>query len=456
MTSGENVLMVYTSADARREVKNVSALLPSSALYAVSPASRDFNVKIIDVRLEKNWTNIISELHRKRIYAVGLSAMSGYQIKSALEVAKFIKDLDRGIPIIWGGVHPTLMPSDTLQNEFIDFVVLGDGEETFTELLKNLGSLENYKHIKGIGYKKNGKIIVNESCGFADLNKFPMPNYKLININDYIISGLFPVFTSRGCPHRCGFCYNVAFNFRKHRAIEPENVLPHIEFLVKNPRISTIQLLDDNFFADPQRAAEICELIIRKGISIKLTSGCRADYLYRFSMDYLKLLRKAGFVEMYVGVESGSEKILRDIKKDITVPQVLEVNKKLKEVGITARFGFMAGFPTETIDDVKDTVKLINQLLNDNPSAYITQLMLVTLYPGMELFEIAKGYGFKPPEKMEEWVKFDYEAWESKLYPWIQKDKKNLNLQKKWLMLQPGLIQKVLKIFWADTNCWRK
>ncbi|MBU2568076.1 MAG: B12-binding domain-containing radical SAM protein [Elusimicrobia bacterium] len=355
--------------------------------------------------------------------------------------------MNSAIPVILGGVHPSLMPDDTLQNEFVDYVVIGDGEETFVELLKNLGNPEAIKKMKGIGYREKGKIIVNQPCGFANLNKSPIPNYGLINVNDYIINGLFPIFTSRGCPHRCGFCYNVAFNFRKHRAIEPKSVLPHIEYLVKNPEISTIQLLDDNFFADFDRATEICGLIIEKNISIKLTSGCRANYLYRFSMDYLKLLKRAGFVEIYIGVESGSAKILNDIKKDITVEQVIEVNKKLREVGITARFGFMAGFPTETIEDVKLTIKLINRLLEDNPSAYITQLMMVTLYPGMELFEVAKQYGFKPPEKMEDWVKFDYEAWESKLYPWLQDDSKKFEFVKEMAYVATWLDAKSFKNF---------
>ncbi|MBU0952262.1 MAG: B12-binding domain-containing radical SAM protein [Elusimicrobia bacterium] len=423
--SKKNVLVVYSTADPRREIKNVNAILPASVLYVATPASKEYNVKILDTRLDLNWRNTITGLAKEGIYAAGLSCMTGYQIQSASEVARHIRSINPSLPIIWGGVHPSLVPQQTLKNGLVDFVVIGLGEETFLELLNNLDKPDNYPDIKGIGFKRNGTIIVNPEREFFDLNKYPIPNYSLINVNDYLIDGNIPIFTSRGCPHRCSFCYNLAFNHKKYAAIKTEHVINHIEYLLKNyPGITAISFVDDNFFVNKKRVTEICNKLIEKGIFLKLNSGCRADYLDNFSLDFLKLLRKTGFTETYVGVESGSEKILDDIHKDISVEQVLRINKKLKEAGIIPRFGFMGGFPGETIEDVKKTLRLMVNILEDNPNAYVTQLMLATLSPGTELFESAKKFGFVPPPVLEQYFVFNYEAWDESPYPWIKDEYK--------------------------------
>jgi len=417
----KNVLVVYSTPDVRREIKNVNALLPASVLYVATPASKEYNITILDTRLQPDWKNVIIDLNKKGIHAVGLSCMTGYQIQSALEVAGYVRSINPSIPLIWGGVHPSLVPEQTLRNALVDFVVIGLGEETFLELLNNLDKPESYPSIKGIGFKKNGSISINPERGFFDLNKYPIPNYKLTNIDDYIIEGQIPIFTSRGCPHRCTFCYNLAFNHKKYTAISTEHVIEHIEYIINNhPKITAISFTDDNFFVNRKRVVEICSKLIEKGIKLRLSSGCRADYLDSFDMEFLKLLKRTGFFEVYIGVESGSEKILDAIHKDIDVPQVLRINKKLKEAGITARFGFMGGFPGETIEDVKKTLKLMVDILDDNSGAYITQLMLATLSPGTDLFETAKAHGFVAPPALEQYYVFNYEAWDESPYPWIK------------------------------------
>ncbi|OGS22604.1 MAG: hypothetical protein A2252_03225 [Elusimicrobia bacterium RIFOXYA2_FULL_39_19] len=420
----KNILVIYPTPDPRKEVKNVNALLPASTLYASTPASYHYNVTLLDTRLQKDWKTIISELSKQGIYAVGISCMTGHQIMSASEIARYIRSIDANIPLIWGGVHPSLMPVQTLKNDLVDFVVVGLGEETFLDLLNNLKDQSKYPSIEGIGYKSKGEILVNKERGFFDLNKYPMPNYQLLKLEDYIVEDTIPIFTSRGCPHSCSFCYNLVFNHKKYTAQNAEHVIAHIEYLVNKHNIKTIGFVDDNFFVNKKRITEICEAIIKKGLNINLNSGCRADYLDHFSIEFLKLIRKAGFNAIYVGVESGSEKILKEIKKDITVEQVLRINKKLKTAGITPYFGFMGGFPGETIADVKKTLKLMVKLVEDNSDAHVTQIMLATLSPRTDLFEAAKKHGFNPPSLLEQYHVFNYEAWDDSPYPWLKDDYK--------------------------------
>jgi radical SAM superfamily enzyme YgiQ (UPF0313 family) len=174
--------------------------------------------------------------------------------------------------------------------------------------------------------------------------------------------------------------------------------------------IKDILLIDDNFFVDLKRVARICELLIESKLDVTIyNANCRADTIVKMDDNFLQLLKRAGFVQIFIGAESGSDEVLSRIKKDLTVDQVLTVNRKLKDAGIIPFYSFMVGFPFETTEDVKKTLSLMGLLLRENPEAIVFKLQYYTPFPGTELFHYASKHGMRFPESLEDWTDYHYD-----------------------------------------------
>ena len=416
----------YESSDAM--------LLPMSVLSVAAPlVKNNYEVKIIDQRVDRNWKEIILNELKNNPVVFGVSALTGEQILNGLEASKLVKE-NSNVSVVWGGVHASLVPKQTLENQYIDFVVIGEGEETFLELVNALKQKTLIENIKGVGYKKENKIFINQIRDFVDLNQLPEIPYHLIDIENYISSRSFAtgnlgrsmsLYTSRGCPHRCGFCYNKKFNRGKWRGESAEIVVGTIEKIINNYKIKSFNISDDEFFVDLNRAQKICELIIEKNINVEIFTTCRINYVMNMNDEYLKLIYRAGFKTLAFGVESGSEKILDLIHKDITKEQVLETIKRLKKNGINSKYYFMAGFPTETIEDLYKTTDLIYKMKEINPQIRIPAWRVFTPYPGTDLYNLAIKEGWCPPKILEEWASYDFNTVKM---PWVKgKIKKIIN-----------------------------
>jgi anaerobic magnesium-protoporphyrin IX monomethyl ester cyclase len=198
--------------------------IPLSLLYIASILKQDhFNVRILDMRIEDFRGQSIGDP-----LFVGISCMSGMQIKYALEIAKFVKNQKPLCPIVWGGVHPTLLPEQTISNEYVDIVVRGEGELIVREIANQLSNNLPIESVKGISFKKAGKIMNNPDGDVIALDLIPIDlPYNLLEIEKYpsVKSGRFHIQTSRGCPHRCGFCYNISFNKSRWRGKSAKRVL---------------------------------------------------------------------------------------------------------------------------------------------------------------------------------------------------------------------------------------
>ena len=226
----------------KSEEKDI-VLLPASVLMVAAPLVKaGYKVKIIDQRVDKNWKQTLLEEAAKDPLVFGVSALTGAQILNGLEASKLVKACS-SVPVLWGGVHPSLLPKQTLENKYIDFVVVGEGEETLLELIKALETKSPLKKIKGLGYKDNGKIFLSPQREFIDLDKLPEIPYHLINIENYIEKKSFATgrigrdmafYTSRGCPHRCGFCYNKEFNKQGWRGKSSEKVVGDMKKLIQD------------------------------------------------------------------------------------------------------------------------------------------------------------------------------------------------------------------------------
>jgi radical SAM superfamily enzyme YgiQ (UPF0313 family) len=397
--------------------KNYTALPPLSLIYIATPLRGLYDVAIIDQRTDKHWKTTLShELQTGNILCAGISTMTGPQIFGGIETAKLIRQVSPATPIVWGGVHPSLLPDETINSEYVDMVVIGDGEETFRELLHALEHNFDKHQVKGLIYKENGQIIKTEPRGQFPLKNLSAIHYDLIPFDYYKATPLWtenkslPIITSRGCPYRCGYCYNTQFCKRHWTALPAEQVIANIEQLIDQYQINGIFLLDDNFFVDLERVRSICQLLIEKDLKISIyNANCRVDTLMKMDDQLLQLLKKAGFNQIFIGVESGSADILQKIKKDITIEQIKAINHKMKKADLTPFYSFMAAFPFESTEQVKETLILMNLLLKENPQAFIYKLQLFTPFPGTALFDEAGQMGMQYPKTLEAWAEYHYD-----------------------------------------------
>ncbi len=341
---------------------------------------------------------------------VGLSSFTGPMILDALRLSKLFRT-HLNAPIVWGGVHASLLPLQTVRNPNIDMVVVGEGEDTIVELADTLEKKQNLAEVKGLIWKKTTdesvKIIKNAPRPFIkDLDKLPFPAWDLIDKRKYLATSigwdrtsaaLYSIQSSRGCPFNCGFCYNTVFNKRTWRPKSAERVLEEISYLKNEFKVQKINFKDDNFIVNQKRAVAICRGLLQEKIDVRFHADCRVDL---FSRNLAQYLKKGGCEQIYFGVESGSQRILQFINKGITLAQAYTAVNLAKKLNLISSASFILGFPTETTEDLVLTERFIHQL---NPDSLLLKIFVP--YPGSPLYNylLEKNY-FTPPSKLEDWA----------------------------------------------------
>ncbi len=376
---------------------------------------KGYTFTIIDQRVDADWKEMLVEAVRKKPLCVGISSMTGSQIMGGLEAAAVVRE-SGNTPIVWGGVHPSLFPRETLADPLVDYVVVNEGEETFPELVRALESNRTPEGILGVGYKTpSGELVVNGNRPFIDLNKLPEIPYDLIDFKKYLHRWFHEpcvteIETSRGCPFVCTFCYNSLYHDRKWRSLTPESSVDRFESLSAKYGVRSFHVIDDDFFINMKRVDEIMRLVIERGLDIRIgLQGIRIDEMVRITDQSLENMREAGARFLQFGVESGSQKVLNLIKKRITVEQVVSVNRRLAKCpDVIAFYNFMCGLPGETTEDLFKTTELAIRLLDENPNAYISPFHIYKPYPGTDLYADVKKMGFTEPTSLADWGRFDW------------------------------------------------
>jgi len=273
--------------------------------------------------------------------------------------------------VIAGGPLASSAGENILNKTKADFICLGEGEEVMVNFMNALKE-KNYdklNSIPGIGYKHNGKITINPSSNIEDLDKLPMPDYGAFDMETYLEHNSdlgdrhIDLFTSRGCPFNCQFCYHE----RRWNVHSPINIVEHITYLKKRYNIKSVMFRDDNFTHNKQRVFEFCELV--KPLDIKWTCLGRADTC--MDEHLMTKMKEAGCAYVRAGLETGSERMLKVIIKGHTLEHSWKMVECLTKIGMPVKTGFMFGMPTETLDDAKKTLKFIKKIYKFNPNADI-------------------------------------------------------------------------------------
>lgn len=343
--------------------------------------------KILDLAIDyKNPIKVCQEFNPDFI---GFSVTTPL-ISRANLLAKKLKESFPSSKIIFGGPHPSVDIKEVLKKDFVDFVVFGEGELTLAELLDS----KPLSKIKGLAHKENGEIRINPPRELIkDLDSLPIPAYDLLGIYkypDHPLSIRRPntsIITSRGCPFGCIYCNKSIFG-RVFRKMGYKKVVDMMEHLINNDGIKEFQIVDDTFTLDKERVKDICREILRRRLEIKwmTPNGIRAG-----SVDFetVKLMKKAGCHYVYIGIESGSPKILNRIKKGITLDDVKETVRLFNKAGIGVGGFFMIGLPDETEQDIQKTIDFAKSLILDS-----VKFGIMVPLPGTEVFEEFEEKGF--------------------------------------------------------------
>lgn len=413
-----HVILIYP------QPSDTPGVIPLGLLYLAESLQRqEYLVSIVDgtndVILDK-----INDLFNEHIIVFAVSSMSGTQLKNGVTIAKTLKRTYPSIPIVFGGAHTTALPSQTLEPEYIDYVVWGEGEIAFPLLVKTIEHHQDPSDIPGVGYKTNNQITITKRMDYTPLNErtFDLP-YELIDMERYCRKKMrigfereYYIFTSRGCPYSCYFCSNSSeiWSNNTMRYHTTEHILNDVDKLVKNYHADGITIGDENFFIDQGRIEEVCEALLRyqqdNNIRLRFRGNGRADFFPRLSTHIWELLKETGFVAFGVGVESGSQRVLDIMGKRITLDQVLRTDELFTKYGFYKTYLFMTCVPGETIDDINKTLGLIVSLAKTSKYCPypIGRMSKYIPLPGTRLFNICvEQYGFNPPSSVEGWVNFD-------------------------------------------------
>jgi len=383
---------------------------------------------------------LIEDIVESRPLFVGFSSFTSNCLLPTKEASQEIKKYG-DIPVVWGGLHATMLPEQTLQNSFVDIIVMGEGEQTAVELARCLAAegkgSNTMKDIPGIGYRSGERILLNESRPYIQNLDDYSPAWHLLDRKRYIYTDknfyseigsklrgkkVSAVITSRGCPHRCGYCYNQAVNKRKFRAQSPETALKDIKYL-KDLGVSTLIFEDDNFFANKNRALEII-----RNMDMKWSSTIRADYIAEWGEDFVAELKKHGCLELRIGAESGCVTTLDLIQKDLSVEHIRKAAAICNRQKINTLLNFMIGIPGETWADVRESLDFMDELENEYPYVTVGSPAIYIPWPGTHLSQKAGSMGFKPPDTLEGWAS----AWAQKikLPPYVDKRMKFIGFYK--------------------------
>ena len=361
--------------------------------------SKGHDVKVLNRAVVS--TDIEAELDSFRPDFIGCSLLSVMAVKDCLMISKAAKK--RNICVIWGGPYVSASPEMTLELGYIDFICLGEGEETWLEVVDTAEKGEDLYSIKGLAYIKNGKFVRNADREFMDLTLLPPIDYSLIDIQktfykNYEYDGIMGMYISKGCNGHCTFCYNRDFFSNCRRTRDVKLFIEEARLLKEKYGMKAIAFTDELFGYNKETLHEICNALIEADLGLHWGGMTKIGL---FDKEDFELMHKAGCRWLEFGVESGSINTLKRMKKALNPEMVEKDLKNCRDVGIITLSYFIVGFPGETPEDLKATCELVNKISYTKfVCSYFSPL------PGSEIFDEVVSQGkYTPPKSIKECMK---------------------------------------------------
>jgi magnesium-protoporphyrin IX monomethyl ester (oxidative) cyclase len=383
------------------------------AYIAAVLEERAYDVKILDVSAEDfcnrqeisgeytqiglSYEEIKTRMNDFNPDVVGVSCLFSSQVQSMCNICRIAKETNERIFTVVGGGHPSALPEESLMKDYIDFVVIGEGEYTMLDLMEAIMRGYDFSNIDGLGFKNGERIVINPKTKFIeDLDELPLPARHLLPMQTYFKANLphsgtsrkspnTPIMTSRGCTGRCIFCANAKFWGRRYRTRSVDKVLDEMEYLIEEYGVKEIQFIDDNLTLNRKRTIELFSRMIERNLNLcwNTPQGIAANTL---DEAILRKMKESGCYEITLAIESGDEKVLSDImKKPLKLEKVTQLVKKAKKLGIMTKGFFVVGLPGETKEQMRKTFDLAKQLKLDSAGIFIASPL-----PGTELYRLCR------------------------------------------------------------------
>lgn len=339
---------------------------------------------------------LLEQLNEFNPHVVGLRCLSIGKV-AFHETVQTINEWNKDCILIAGGPYPTDDPDGSLSSGYLNCIVIGEGEATFNDFIGRLLGKKDWKDVQGIAFRNNGTVIKTlPRIYIDDIDSLPMPDYSVIDLEQF--SNQFLTFTSkiskphanvmttRGCPYRCAYCHNILG--KKFRVRSPENVLEEIRYIHDTFGITDFQIIDDIFNLDLERAKRICDLIIQSKMELTFSfpNAIRGD---RMDEELIDKMKEAGTKFTSIAVETGSPRLQKLIQKNLDLDKVFKTIEYIAKAGIITRGFFMLGFPTETEEELNQTIEYAKA-----SSLLGATFFTVVYFPGTELYKLAQSLGY--------------------------------------------------------------
>lgn len=425
---------------------------------ALDPAR--FEVVIVDGRLEADPEATVAS-HLEDAVCFGVTVLTGAPIRGALRISRFVKSLRPDLPVVWGGWHPSLFGRDCFEEPSVDVTVQAQGEATFAEIVDRLASGRSLEGCAGCWYRPvlSGPGATSGSDGvrapaeprhngarpMRDVGELPPHDYSLIAVERYFRlkrRRQLDYISSQGCFFRCAFCADPFVFERRWKGLEPERVGREIDALWRRWRFDDVNFQDETFFTYPKRVEAIADEFIRRRLPVSWAATMRADQCERLSDAALEKCRRSGLRRLLIGVEAGSDEMLRRIRKDITLAQVFAAAERCRRLDIRVQFPFIVGFPDESEASFRATLDVAKRLRAMHP-AFEAHVFFFKPYPGSAITQEAVANGFALPASLDEWADFDFIG---SAGPWVSADRYRTTERFKFYQ----------RLAWDDVPAWKR
>ncbi|MDO8740489.1 MAG: radical SAM protein [Candidatus Woesearchaeota archaeon] len=338
--------------------------------YLTSKGEENEILDFKDMEPEKAFKKIQGRISEAKPRFVGITCLVS-EMGVVKNICRFIRQNSINTKIIIGGPHPSFRPQHIIDMKIeFDYLILGEGEHTFYELVQALRKETEIKKVKGIAYLESGKIkFAPQRELIQDLDYLPFPAYDKVDMAYYsrpnvwairpIYISSFNIFTSRGCPYNCKFCVAHTIFGKKIRFMGPKRVVEHIEYVLKKYKVDALYFADESFTVSKQRIYDIFNLLKKK--NIKFLWGCQTR-VNLLDEELIRFMKKNGCIQIEFGIESGSDKMLKIMNKGTSVKQIMEIGEICRKLRMRVLANMLINLPGETMEDIKASIDLVKKM----------------------------------------------------------------------------------------------
>lgn len=361
------------------------------------------------------------------VRTIAFTVMPGPQLANAVPISREVKKRHPDIPIVWGGNFGSLYPEPVLNAPYVDWLVRGQGEHTFRELLSVLNGAQDPECVPGLAFRKaDGSIHLGAERKWLGPDDLPAPPYERIPVKEYLRptflgkrSGVYQA--SIGCPYACNFCGVISVYGRREKVQKPARTAEHLGWLAREHGMDSVHFYDNNFFLNDAQAREVADCF--RPLNLRWWCEARVDAVLRFSPDTWRRLKAAGLTMIFFGAESGSNEVLHKMKKGITIEQILEAAARTREHGIIPEFSFVFGDPDEPEREIDNTLSFVRRLKTVNPAMELIAYFYTPTPQRLDTYGNIDALA-GTPETLEEWATPKWVNWmthQDPELPWLDR-----------------------------------